>query len=74
LQEMSLRVPENVALLTFDDDLWLSMTSPKISAVVQPAEAIGSLAAERLLQRVQEQEKPYEILRLDANIIFRESC
>ncbi|MDR3172178.1 MAG: LacI family transcriptional regulator [Treponema sp.] len=74
LREAAIRIPEEVALITFDDDLWLSMTNPSITAVVQPAQSMGSRAATRLLQRMQEKQLPYESLRLKANILFRESC
>ncbi|GHV33355.1 LacI family transcriptional regulator [Spirochaetia bacterium] len=74
LKDASIPIPEKVALITFDDDLWLSMAAPRISAVVQPAESIGSTAAKQLLKRIQRKTKTYKTLRLDAEIIFRESC
>jgi LacI family transcriptional regulator len=74
LKEASVEIPGDVALITFDDDLWLSMTTPRISAVAQPAESIGSTAARQLLSRIQSKPGGYETLRLDAEIIFRESC
>jgi LacI family transcriptional regulator len=74
LKDASVAIPREVALITFDDDLWLSMTTPRISAVVQPAESIGATAANQLLKRLQTKTENYGILRLDADIIFRESC
>jgi LacI family transcriptional regulator len=74
LKNSSLEIPARVALLTFDDDLWLSMTTPRISAVAQPAESIGFAAAKQLLKRIQAKAGAYKTLRLDAELIFRESC
>jgi LacI family transcriptional regulator len=74
LKNASIAIPARVALITFDDDLWLSMTTPRISAVAQPAESIGFTAAKQLLKRIQAKAGAYKILRLDAELIFREFC
>jgi LacI family transcriptional regulator len=74
LKHAAIAIPQKVALLTFDDDLWLSMASPRISAVAQPAESIGSAAAKQLLKRIRTKGGAYKILRLDAEMILRESC
>jgi LacI family transcriptional regulator len=74
LKNTSIAIPARVALITFDDDLWLSMTTPRISAVAQPAESIGFTAAKQLLKRIQAKAGAYKILRLDAELIFREFC
>ncbi|MDR2741048.1 MAG: LacI family transcriptional regulator [Treponema sp.] len=74
LKNASISIPSRVALITFDDDLWLSMTSPRISSVAQPAESIGFTAAKQLLKRIQAKAGAYKTIRLDAELIFRESC
>ncbi|MDR1248165.1 MAG: LacI family transcriptional regulator [Treponema sp.] len=74
LKNASIPIPQKVALITFDDDLWLSMATPRITAVAQPAESIGSTAAKQLLKRIRKKSGSYKTLRLDAEIIFRESC
>jgi LacI family transcriptional regulator len=70
----SLAISGRLALMTFDDDLWLSTTTPRISAVAQPAESIGFAAAKQLLKRIRAKAWAYKTLRLDAELIFRESC
>jgi LacI family transcriptional regulator len=74
LREMSIRIPEDLGFITFDDDLWLSMTTPRITAIVQPAESMGTVAAQRLLKRIQGEPLVHGSFRLKAEIIFRESC
>lgn len=74
LKDKSVRIPEDMALITFDDDLWLSMSTPRITAVAQPAESLGSVAVKRLMKRIQGKQLPYECLRLKAEIILRGSC
>jgi LacI family transcriptional regulator len=74
LKNTSIAIPARVALITFDDDLWLSMSTPRISAVAQPAESIGFTAAKQLLKRIRAKTGAYKTIRLDAELIFRESC
>ncbi|MDR0526125.1 MAG: LacI family transcriptional regulator [Spirochaetaceae bacterium] len=74
LQEQKVAIPGEAGLMTFDDDLWLSMTRPQISAVEQPAELMGGLAAERLLRKIQNPAQAPESLRVEARLILRDSC
>ena len=73
LRDKKIRIPEDVSLITFDDDLWLRLTTPGISSVVQPAELMGAMAARRLLLRLEGEELPYECFRMKAEIVLRGS-
>jgi LacI family transcriptional regulator len=73
LRETGVRIPEDVCLITFDNALWLSMTSPQITAIAQPSEVFGAFAAKQLLKRIQGRHEAYRIMRLNAEIIFRGS-
>jgi DNA-binding LacI/PurR family transcriptional regulator len=73
LKDNKIKIPDEVSIITFDDDLWLRLTTPKISSVVQPAESLGVLAAQRLINRLEGKEMPYECFRLKAKMILRES-
>ncbi|MDL2228859.1 LacI family transcriptional regulator [Treponema sp. OttesenSCG-928-L16] len=73
LRDKKIRIPEDVSFITFDDDLWLRLTTPSITSVVQPAESMGAMAAKRLLRRLNEEDLPFECFRLKADIILRES-
>jgi LacI family transcriptional regulator len=73
LKEAGVRIPDDVCLITFDDALWLSMTSPQITAIAQPSESLGAFAARQLLRRIQGRHGVYKIIRLEAEIIFRGS-
>jgi LacI family transcriptional regulator len=74
LKDAAIPIPRRLALITFDDDVWLSIATPRISAVVQPAESMGAAAARQLLKRIQSKKGAFRTLRLDAEILFRESC
>ena len=73
LKDRSVPVPDQIAMVTFDDDLWLTMSTPSITAVAQPAELLGSIAAERLLRRINGNASPHECVRLKADLILRDS-
>ena len=73
LKDRNVRIPEAVALITFDDELWLSLSTPRISAVAQPAELMGAAAAEHLLKRIDGRTESPECIRLKAELIVRES-
>jgi len=77
LKDRSVRIPQEVALITFDDELWLSLSTPRISAVAQPAaqpaELMGAAAAEHLLKRIDGRTESPECIRLKAELIVRES-
>jgi LacI family transcriptional regulator len=74
LHDAGIRIPEDIALITYDDDLWMSMTTPKLSSIIQPAKDMGALAAERILTRLHEKDLPFNSFRLDAHILYRGSC
>ncbi|MDR1898658.1 MAG: LacI family transcriptional regulator [Treponema sp.] len=73
LREAGVRIPQDVSLISFDDAFWLSMTSPQITAIVQPSETLGAFAAKQLIRRIQGRREPRKIIRLKAGIIFRGS-
>jgi len=52
LAELGLRAPADVSLVGFDDMDWYPLAAPPITAVAQPAQAIGARAAKRLLERL----------------------
>jgi LacI family transcriptional regulator len=51
IREAGLRVPEDVALVGFDEAPWTALTSPALSVVEQPAYEMGRAAAMRLAER-----------------------
>jgi LacI family transcriptional regulator len=74
LKDKGIPIPGRMAFITFDDSFWLTMSTPRVSVVAQPAEQIGSVAAQRLLERIQGRAMLHECLRLGAEFILRDSC
>lgn len=74
IKEAGLKIPEDIAIVGFDDIPLAVHTSPSLTTVRQPMRRQGQLAAELLLQRIDNTE---EISRrehiLNCELIIRES-
>ncbi len=77
LGKMGLRVPQDIALVGFDDIFVSRHLLPALTTVHQPAEEIGSRAAELLFERINGQRNDAEWPvheRIASRLIIRESC
>ncbi len=54
MRERKISVPNEVALVGFDETTWGELVDPPITVIVQPTEEIGRTATELLFQRIQE--------------------
>ena len=70
--EKNLRIPEDVAVVGFDDLTLLDCISPALTTVHQPAFEIGRLAAEKLIDYIESEKLP-ESSVLDARLVVRDS-
>lgn len=74
IKEAGLRIPEDIAIVGFDDISLAMRTSPPLTTVRQPMRLEGQIAAEMLLQRIEGTEKPSRRERiLNCELIVRES-
>ena len=74
IKEAGLKIPEDVAIIGFDDIPLAIHTSPALTTVRQPMRLQGSLAAERLLQRIDGDEAGERTEQiLNCELIIRES-
>lgn len=74
LQERKVRVPEDVAIIGFDDMPWADLLHPPLSAVVQPIKELGRMAAEMLLARIKDRRRLVRQIILPPELIVRRSC
>lgn len=73
LQEQGVKIPEDVAVFSFDDNELFSLMTPGISAIAQPLEDIGSKAVDLLLSRLYNSQKPIERITLPSRLVVRNS-
>jgi LacI family transcriptional regulator len=75
LREANIKVPEEMAFMTFDDSFWLSMTTPSISAVEQDPDMIGSVAGQLIYERIAEKDaqQPDRVVRIPTRLVLRHS-
>jgi LacI family transcriptional regulator len=75
LQENNINIPDDLTIIGFDDPEWATIVNPPLTAIRQPAYEQGALAAELIIQRInnEEQLEPQEIY-LKPELIVRNSC
>ncbi|ACZ43203.1 transcriptional regulator, LacI family [Thermobaculum terrenum ATCC BAA-798] len=74
IQEKGLSIPEDIALVGFDDIDWMPVYNPSITVAAQPTYHIGRIAAEMLIARIQGDESPAQEIVLQPEIKIRRSC
>jgi LacI family transcriptional regulator len=75
LRERGLAVPQDMALVCFDDVEHLAVLSPFLTVIDQPAETFGSLGAQLLLERISGKAGPRSRrIVLQTDLIVRQSC
>jgi DNA-binding LacI/PurR family transcriptional regulator len=74
LRARGLRVPQDVAVVGFDDAPWAPWLDPPLTTVAQPAYELGRRAAELLLDRLERPARPPRSVVLEARLVVRESC
>ena len=74
LQELGLRVPEDIALVAFDDFEWADLFQPRLTTIVQPCYDIGSKAVEMLIRRIHDPDATVQKTCFTPKLVVRESC
>lgn len=68
-----LRVPEDVSLIGYDDQLFSSQLHPRLSTVKQPAYEMGKQGVDLLIEKINHQEIKGKEIKLKSKLIVRES-
>lgn len=74
IAERGLTVPDDLALVGFDDFEWADLFAPRLTVIRQPTAELGSRAVELLLSRLEDPSRPPRVERLDATFVHRDSC
>ena len=75
LRKRGIRIPEDISLIGFTNLPAAEMLNPPLSTVTQPAQEIGQLAAERLIELIERKQKasPPATVKLPTTLVVRES-
>ncbi|AZI44569.1 LacI family transcriptional regulator (plasmid) [Deinococcus psychrotolerans] len=74
LQELGLKVPDDVSLLSFDNYSWMSLVSPAITVLAQPIDDMARAAAQMVLRALSGEDKRPADIVFPAELIVRGSC
>jgi LacI family transcriptional regulator/LacI family repressor for deo operon, udp, cdd, tsx, nupC, and nupG len=74
IHKRNLNIPNDIAIVGFDDMYWSISLNPPLTAVKQPAYEIGKRAAELLIQRIKDPSRPTVNMTLKTELMVRSSC
>jgi LacI family transcriptional regulator/LacI family repressor for deo operon, udp, cdd, tsx, nupC, and nupG len=69
-----LRIPDEIAIIGYDDPPWAPALHPPLTTVRQPGYELGSRAMELLLQRIQQPDRSTTSIVLQPTLVVRKSC
>lgn len=67
------RVPQDVSVIGFDDIFWAGSSVPSLTTVRLDKGLLGRLAAQRVMERLQEPSLPATYIRVEPQIVLRNS-
>ena len=75
LRELNISVPDEVKMVSFNNEPICSLVSPTISSIAQPLEEIGRLAIQLLIDQIEHkgEDIPARVEVLKTNLVVRES-
>ncbi len=71
LKEMNLRVPEDVSIVGFDDIPLCKLLDPPLTTVSVPKKRLGSLAVERLYQKIEKNAPEFIKIEVGTTLVER---
>ena len=73
-RDAGIRIPEDLALMVFDDFEWADLFHPRLTVIAQPVRALGEQAVELMLSRLADPSLPARRVVLQPEFVHRESC
>ncbi len=74
IHERGYIIPDDIAVIGFDDFPWSISLNPPLTTVAQPTSEIGTRAAELLLERIKDRERTPRTVVLPTQLMIRASC
>ena len=73
IREGGLKIPDDISVISFDDNIYLDYMDPAITRVSQPIDEIGSMALKMILRRIEDKQRQELQLQLSPHLIVRGS-
>lgn len=74
IHERGHAIPDEIAVIGFDDLPWAISLNPPLTTVAQPTSEIGTRAAELLLDRMKDRLRAVRTIELPTRLMIRASC
>lgn len=74
VQDAGLSVPQDVAVVGYDNREFTGIVRPGITTVVMPVYEMGLIAAEMLLQQIMDRTRESEEVKVKGELIIRDTC
>ncbi len=74
IQQLGLRIPEDVALFGYDDVPWMEAVSPALSTTRQPIATVATRACETLFARLGGRQADSRTTVIESELLIRQSC
>lgn len=71
--ESSLKVPDNISIVGFDDTSWATATQPPLTTIRVDKGLMGSIAVQRIAQRISNPSHPPTTTLIPPRLVVRES-
>lgn len=72
--ENKIRIPEDLAIVTFDDYDFVSVVYPPVTSLKRIDIEMGAIAADILFKRIENSSEDYKIIRIKSDLVIRNSC
>ena len=73
IRERNLAIPDDIALVGFDETTWSMLVQPTLTVIAQPTYEIGQTAMELLLKRIEQPDAPARQVILKGQLLARGS-
>ena len=73
LSKRGVRVPEDISIVGFDDNLYSSVCSPALTTVHQDADLKGQTAACLLIRLIQGERPEKKEIKMETRLVIRET-
>jgi DNA-binding LacI/PurR family transcriptional regulator len=74
IKELNLRIPEDIAFVSYDETVWTRHLNPPLTTIRQPGQQMGEIAAKILIKTIEEKDQQYhKTVVLQPELIVRKS-